>query len=91
MTTVQVETTRHKVPYVAASRVEDLLDRPTRKISSLIRFRQRSQVVALRHIIQYWNSDLPTGSFMVSLLLSLLPHLPEVETSPEEKRDDGKR
>lgn len=34
-------------------------------------------------------SDLPTSSFMVPLLLLLMTHLPEVEASPEEKRDDG--
>ena len=28
---------------------------------------------------------------MVLLLLLLMTHLPEVEASPEEKRDDGKR
>lgn len=36
-------------------------------------------------------SDLPTGSFVVSLLLLLVAHLPEVEAGPEKKRDDGKR
>ena len=35
--------------------------------------------------------DLPTSSFMVLLLLLLVTHLPEVEASPEEKRDEGKR
>lgn len=37
------------------------------------------------------RSDLPTSSFMVLLLLLLMTHLPEVEASPEEKGDDGKR
>ena len=36
-------------------------------------------------------SDLPTGSFVVLLLLFLVTHLPEMEASPEEKRDDGER
>lgn len=36
-------------------------------------------------------SDLPTSSFVIVLLLLLMTLLPEVETGPEEKRDNGKR
>ena len=35
--------------------------------------------------------DLPSSSFVVLLLFLLVTHLPEVEASPEEKRDEGKR
>ena len=36
-------------------------------------------------------SDLPTSSFVVPLLLLLMTHLPEMEASPKDESDDGKR
>ncbi len=40
---------------------------------------------------RHWISNLPTSSFMMSLLPLFVSHLPEVEACPEEKRDNSKR